>query len=146
MCRDIHGILSWVSILPFILFAQPICIYLNLSKMTFFAEVLLKTAVETNELGGWRKYQVHFSKVTDIRWASLIGPGTYYRRWPVKYSIAYEHAQQNDIISEGVTPYTKVTRAEGEKQSPPLERDNDEHFYLYMTRCFSKPPGLVSAA
>lgn len=78
-------------------------------KWFFFAEVLLKTVVETIELKAWSKYQVHFQKVTDIRWARLRGPGPYYRHWPVKYSIAYEHAQQNGIISEDVTPYTKVT-------------------------------------
>lgn len=35
--------------------------------------------------------------------------GPYYRRWPVKYHIAFEHAQQNDAIWEDVTPHPWVT-------------------------------------
>lgn len=119
---DICCTLSEVSIFSNILSAQPICINLNLSKMIFFAEVLLKTVLETSELKAWSKYQVHFQKVTDIRWARLRGPGPYYRHWPVKYSIDDEHAQQNGIIWEDVTPYTKVTHpGRAEAESPTRE-------------------------
>lgn len=104
LSTDISCVLSVVpfSIILFLTSAHRICINLNLSEIS---------TPENSEIEGLKQLQVQFQKVTDIRGASLRVPGPYYRHWPVKYSIAYEHAQQNDIIWEDVTLYTKVTHS-----------------------------------
>lgn len=72
-------------------------------------EGLLKSSSEPSLAGFKGKYQVQLQKVIDIRWVSLAEQSPYYRRWPVKYHTAHEHAQQNDAIWEDVPRHLRMT-------------------------------------